>query len=81
MSTKAAVTWGIILKICEDRGIEVMRGKGSECKLKGQAAEGEMKLVMRVGHNCCRSNKSVVYIDYVKKFQRFYGITDDEIWG
>lgn len=81
MSSRSAVTWGTIVDICKARGIDILQGKGGEMKLKGPADDDGVIRVMRIGHQCCRSKNSNVYIDYVKKFQRTYGIPDEEIWG
>lgn len=80
MSGRRTPTWGDIEALCDAHDIEIIPGKGGEKKLKGMGPDGKV-YVMRVQHKCCTRKSDDFWIDYTKKFQRTFGISDTELFG
>lgn len=76
---RGQVTWGQLVEICQSHNIDVYRGKGGRRKLKGPGADGGTRSMV-IGRKCCTGKNDTVYTDYVKAFQRRFGIDDDELW-
>ena len=68
--------WRAVRRACIRKGLEVVR-RGSEQMVKGPAIDGHFRCV-RIGHQCCRSQNSVVRADIVAKIKRTFGLTEDD---